>query len=75
MRAAGEVELMDALRDGDKARVAALYAAEGRRLLADGRIDAACFLMTNAYVFALDAGDLDRAADLHETLCRNGRDE
>ena len=37
-------------------------------------IDAACFYLTHAYVYALDIGDV-RADQLHARLCAAGRDE
>ena len=55
----------------DKAALVTLYgeAAEGAH-----DIDAACFFLTHAYVYALDVGD-DRARTLHTRLLEHGREE
>ncbi|WP_420863383.1 hypothetical protein [Algirhabdus cladophorae] len=57
--------------DGDAATLSGLYAeaAEGC-----GTEDEACFLLTHAYVFALQAG-LRAATDLQYRLWQLGREE
>lgn len=37
-----------------------------------GDVDAACFYLTHAYVFALETGDA-RRGELHKRLAENGR--
>ena len=59
---------------GDGARLAALYTSAADMAEADGRIDAACFFLTQAYVFALDHGDAAAPA-LHARLLAHGREE
>ena len=67
-------KIVEAHEAGDTAALAALYGeaaadAEGR-----GLIDQACFLYTQAYVFALDAG-LDTLAGEHKAhLVAHGRE-
>jgi len=65
------LRLLAAHAAGEKAALVTLYgeAAEG----ADD-IDAACFFLTHAYVYALDIGD-DRARTLHARLFQHGREE
>ena len=55
---------------GDAAALAALYSEAAD---AANSVDAACFFLTHAYVWALDAGD-PLAADLHARLCAHGRE-
>ena len=73
-RATLDAALIDAHEAADLGRLIALYtiAAEGSE--AAGEIDAACFYLTHAYVFALQAGDA-RAAALHARLKARGREE
>jgi len=59
---------------GDQPRLAALYARAGDAAEAAGEIDAACFYLTHAYVFALAAGAPEAAA-LHARLLAYGREE
>jgi hypothetical protein len=54
---------------GDGAALAALYAQAADR--ADD-VDAACFYLTHAFVFALEEG-LPEAADLNARLVAHGR--
>ncbi len=66
--------LLAAHAAGDLPALVGLYAeaADGRE--AAGNIDAACFYLTHAYVFALDQGDA-RAGALHARLKARGREE
>lgn len=57
----------------DKAKLATLYAQAADKSEALGDKDAACFFLTQAYVFALDAG-LQDAATLNKRLAKYGRD-
>jgi len=62
--------------DGEPERtdeLAKLYYQAARLKSADGKEDAAAFLMTHAYVFALDAG-LMLAEAAHAYLRKNGRE-
>jgi len=58
----------------DWPRLVGLYAEAADSSEAAGDIDAACFYLTHAYVFALQTGD-PRAADLHQRLKARGREE
>ena len=55
----------------DKHRLVALYTEAAERA---NSLDAACFFLTHAYVFALDAGH-PMAEDLHRRLLSQGREE
>lgn len=72
----GELDaaLLEAHAAGDGARLVALYASAADMAEADGRIDAACFFLTQAYVFALDTDD-GAAPALHARLLAHGREE
>ena len=73
-RDALDAQLIAAHQAGDLPRLVDLYARAGRLSEADGHIDAACFYVTQAYVFALQADD-PRAPDLHAFLMSHGREE
>lgn len=49
--------ILDAHARDQRDRLAALYEEAGERTVAAGRTDAACFFWTQAWIFALDAGD------------------
>ncbi|RVT85660.1 hypothetical protein DXV76_07875 [Rhodobacteraceae bacterium CCMM004] len=51
-----------------------LYDAAAQRRLADGRLDAACFYLTHAYVHALEAGS-DQASAFRARLRDHGRED
>jgi hypothetical protein len=59
--------LLRAHTAGDEAALAALYAEAGSRCDAAGDEDAACFFLTQAYVFAVATG-LPEAQPLFEAL-------
>jgi len=73
-RAELDAALIAAHGAGDQPRLAALYARAGDAAEAAGEIDAACFYLTHAYVFALAAGAPEAAA-LHARLLAYGREE
>ena len=56
----------------DPEQLTALYAEAGDIYEAAGDIDAACFYLTQALVYALEA-DCDRAATLQRRLWAHGR--
>jgi hypothetical protein len=62
-----ESDLMRAHASGDAGRLAELYFTAARAEETDGRTDAACFFLTQAYVFALEAGSR-RATDIANRL-------
>ncbi|MGB0866701.1 MAG: hypothetical protein ACPGSC_09335, partial [Granulosicoccaceae bacterium] len=70
--AALEAQLLTALKAGDQLEQIRLYRLAGEHHLASGEIDEGCFLLTNAWVLALAAGDPVEAG-LHDMLARHGR--
>ena len=58
----------------DEAALAELYARAADLAEEDDEEDAACFFLTQAYVFALSAG-LPQAAGLNRRLAEQGRDD
>ena len=72
----GELDaaLISAHMAGDREALVGLYHRAGLGEQAAGEIDAAAFFFTQAYVFALEAGDA-RAASLRERLIELGREE
>jgi hypothetical protein len=73
-RAALDAALVDAHAAGDAARLAQLYTSAADAAETEGDIDACCFYLTHAYVFALTSGAA--AADaLHDRLLQYGREE
>lgn len=73
-RAALDAALIAAHEAGDQARLVALYREAADRAAAVGETDAACFYLTQAYVFALAAGAREAGA-LHARLLAHGREE
>lgn len=69
-----DARLLTAHRARDKAGLVRLYTEAADRREAEGNIDAACFYLTHAYVFALDTGRAE-AAHLHQRLKDKGREE
>ena len=69
-----DAELLAAHARRDAGALVRIYrdAADGAEAL--GRIDRACFHLTEAYVWALEAG-LEEAAALHARLKARGREE
>lgn len=69
-----ETEILSAHARHDRRRVAALYLDGARDHLARGEDAAAAFFFTQAYVFALDAGDEEAATAAHAHLVALGRE-
>ncbi|MEO4042875.1 hypothetical protein AAFN47_14825 [Hoeflea sp. CAU 1731] len=69
-----DAELLAAHERSDGQALAWLYEAAAAFKDEQGDVDAACFFLTQAYVFALEAG-LDQSAALRERLIANGREE
>lgn len=65
-----EEAILAAHAAGDRRALAALYARAADSLT---DLDAACFFLTQAYVFALEAG-APEAAPLHARLKAHGRE-
>ncbi|MEM9370436.1 MAG: hypothetical protein AAGA26_04690 [Pseudomonadota bacterium] len=58
----------------DRRSLVALYSEAATRAEGAGDIDATCFFLTQAYVFALETGHRD-AGKLHSRLRSHGREE
>ena len=69
-----DAALLAAHARDDRRALARLYAQAGDAAEATGEIDACCFYLTHAYVFALQTGDAS-AAGLHARLKAYGREE
>ena len=68
-----DAELLGAHATGDVKRLATLYGRAADQSDAAGQTDRACFFLTQAYVFALEAG-LPVAAEYNRRLAAKGRD-
>ena len=66
--------LLAAHTSGDTPALVRLYSQAADRAEATGDIDAACFYLTHAYVFALHAG-VAEAHDINARLVEHGREE
>ena len=65
--------LLKAHAEDDKAALVRLYTQAADQSEAGGNVDAACFYLTHAYVFALHSGAAE-AHDLNRRLVAHGRD-
>ena len=70
-----EAELLRAHEAQDSAMLAELYAQAARMSDAAGRTDEACYRSTQAYVYALESGAAELAAELKQQLIAQGREE
>ena len=68
-----DARLLAAHEVGDAVQLSALYTEAADAREAAGDVEAACFYLTHAYVFALGAG-LPEAAALNQRLASYGRD-
>jgi len=66
--------LLAAHSTGDHVELANLYIRAADLSDASGSVDAACFYLTHAYVFALEQG-MDTAKKIHARLVVHGREE
>jgi hypothetical protein len=69
-----DAQLLAAHAAGDERALAPLYARAADAAEAAGEVDAACFFLTHAYVFALATGAPEAGA-LHARLLAHGREE
>ena len=65
-----DAQLLQAHAAGDKAALITLYTQAADQA---SEVDAMCFFLTHAYIFALDVGD-PRARALHLRLKAQGRE-
>lgn len=73
-RAALNAELIAAHRVNDTATLVRIYHAEGRAALATDDTYSGCFLLTHAYIYALESG-APEAQEIHKILKSYGREE
>lgn len=73
MSAALDAALLAAHDAGDRAALIRLYTKAADQKEAAGDIDAACFYLTHAYVFALESGAAEARA-LNARLADHGRE-
>ena len=67
-------QVLNAHQVGDSKTLSDIYHMLGQQELADDHITAGCFLLTQAYVYALEAGD-PRVPEIHKILMAHGREE
>ena len=65
-------QMLRAHADQDLTRLVALYSTAGKRMESGGNTDAACFYLTQAYVFALEL-DAPELSELQSRLAAYGR--
>lgn len=65
--------MLEAHHGNNLPALVSLYTQAADEAEARDEIDAACFFLTHAHIFALEAGHATRVA-LHERLIRHGRD-
>ncbi|MFA3916346.1 hypothetical protein [Ruegeria hyattellae] len=65
-------QLLQAHAEGDKAALVRLYTRAADRSETGGDLDAACFYLTHAFVFALEIG-APEARELNARLVEKGR--
>ena len=69
-----DTALLTAHAAGDRAALVRLYQKAGELRLGEGAIDAGCFYLTHAYIYALEQGD-KAAPALRARLIEYGREE
>ncbi len=72
--AALDAALLQAHADCDLELLVALYQKAGLSCIDANDVDAGCFYLTHAYIFALEAG-FAQAHDIHTVLVSYGREE
>ena len=71
-RASLDAALLEAHEGADSAALVRLYTLAADAAEAEGDVDAACFYLTHAFVFALEAG-VPEAEGLNQCLAARGR--
>ncbi len=69
-----DVQLAEALDNGDKKKIVDNFSRQGFRDLKEGNMGSGFFLITQAYIFALEEGFCE-ASFLFETLRKAGREK
>lgn len=67
-------QVLKAHETGDSKTLMDIYQMLGTEELDKGKVTSGCFLLTQAYVYALEANDT-RAAQIHAILKSHGREE
>lgn len=67
-------QVFQAHEQGDHTTLIDVYHMLGMEELNDRKVTAACFLLTQAYIYALESGDA-RADEIHKILKSHGREE
>ena len=67
-------QVIKAHKIGETSSLIDIYDLLGAEELEKGAITSGCFLLTQAYVYALESGDL-RASRIHKILQSHGREE
>ena len=68
-------EIIEAHARADWGRLATLYAQAAQYYMAVKEFEHAAFLLVNAYVWALEAGEESVAANAHRALVAMGREQ
>ena len=68
------IELLRAFNTGDKKQVVDIYSRQGFEDLKEGKLRSGFFLITQAYIYALEEGFCE-ASFLYETLEKAGREK
>ena len=66
-------ELAEALESGNAIQIALVYVEAAERAQSDGDLDTAFFLLTHAWVHALEAGSGELAGTCYTRLATAGR--
>ena len=67
-------QVIKAHKIGETSLLVDIYDMLGAEELEKGAITSGCFLLTQAYIYALESGDL-RASRIHKILQSHGREE
>ncbi len=68
------IDLLEAFKIGDKKQVVDIYTWKGFKDLKEGKLGSGFFLITQAYIYALEEGFCE-APFLYETLQKAGREK
>ena len=69
-----DAAMLAAHESNDLEQLVAFYQKAGLSRIATNDVDAGCFYLTHAYIFALEAG-MSQAKEIHRTLVAYGREE
>lgn len=66
-------EILDAHANGEGEALARLYQRAGNALMEEGKVDEACFFLTQGFIYALERG-MEEAGQMRAVLARHGRE-